>query len=100
MEGHDVESIVEVAAEASLFHRLFQVPVAGDDKAGVAVLRLVRADGLVFSGLDHPQEAGLLFQTQRVDFVEQEGPLAGRSELALLGAVGSGECSLGMAEKG
>ena len=65
-----------------------------------AVLRLVAADRLELAGLDDAQQAGLLLQPERVDLVEQDGAVAGRLELADLGAVGAGERALDVAEEG
>ena len=52
----------------------------------VQMLRLVAADRLEFAGLDDAQQVGLLLQAQGVDLVQEQGAIAGRRELADLGA--------------
>ena len=65
-----------------------------------AVQRLIAADRFEFAGFDDAEQTGLLLQCQGVNFIEQNRAVAGRLELADLGAIGAGEGSLGVAKEG
>src|SRR5947208_17092156 len=99
MEGHHVEAVVKVGTETSLPRRRLEVPVAGDNQPRLAAVRLVAADRLVLARVDDAQQAGLRFQAERVDLVQQERSLAGERELADPGAVGAGKGPLDMSKK-
>ena len=89
VERHHVEAEIEIGAEPAALDGVFEVEVAGDDQAGRACLRLDAADRLELAGLDDAQQRRLLFQTERVDFVEQQRAVADGGELADLGTVGA-----------
>ena len=99
MERHDVEPIVQVAAEFTPVHGFVEVPVAGDNHARRAHLGLIAADWLKFAGFNDAQEIRLLLQAQGVNFIEQQGALPGGGKLTDLRPVGAGKRAPGMAEE-
>ena len=94
-----MQPIVEVAAEGAALHGLRQVPIRRRDDSRLASLRVVAAHGFELAGLDHAEQVRLVFEPERVDFVQQNGAFAGGGELADLRAIGTGERTLRVAEE-
>ena len=94
-----IQAVVQIGTETLLGHQVFQADVRSDDRAALRRSRLVRTDGLELARLQNAQQFGLLQHPQHVDLVQQNGPLAGRFELAALLAVGTGERASHMPEQ-
>ena len=99
MKRHHIETIVQVLTESAGLDRLIKVPVAGNDDASLADPGLVAANWLELTRFDDAHDTRLLFQSQRIDLVQEERALAGGLELADLAAVGPGEGPLNVAEE-
>src|SRR5207237_4115671 len=79
--------------------RLFEIDVRGDNQPGVRSPGLDAADLLELARFDDAEQRRLLFESQRVDLVEQQSAMADRFELADLGPIGAGERPLGVAKE-
>ena len=95
----DVESPVEVFAEAFFADLLHQVSVAGGDDPGVGVEGAGIADPFELFFLQHAEQFDLQGEGGAVDFVEEDCPAVGRFEAA--GSVGdrAGERAADVAEE-
>ena len=80
MDGHDIESEIEVFAERAGTVGGFQVAVGGGDDPDIHIHFFVAADRADFLLLKDPQELGLHFQGQFANLVEENRAAIGRLE--------------------
>ena len=99
MDRDDVEAVVEVLAEAPLGDRGGEVLVGRRDEPHVDPQRLGAADALELALLEAAQQLGLQREAHVADLVEEERPLVGELEAALLLGDGAGERPLLVAEE-
>jgi hypothetical protein len=71
VDGHHVDAIEEIFAEASSFDFGGQIDVAGADQAHVHVGRAAVAHPLEGAVLEHSQNLGLGHRRQGVDLIEK-----------------------------
>ena len=98
VDGHDMQAVEQVLAEAAGIDLGLRVAVGGADDADVDRRRLVLADPLDRAGLQEAQHLGLQAKIHLADFVEEQRAAIGLAGSA--GAVrgGAGEGALHMAE--
>src|SRR5580765_8703369 len=72
LDGDDVDSIVEVFPEASVFDRLFQIEVRCRDEPELGLNRFGSAHALDLTFLDRAQQLRLQVETQISDLVEEK----------------------------
>src|SRR5690606_36120070 len=69
---HDIDAVVEVLPELSVLAQRFQISVRGADKTHIDLFRLHCADAADLVLLNEAQQAGLGFDRQFADFVEEQ----------------------------
>ena len=94
-----VQTVEEVLAEGLQLDQLLDVGVGGREDADVDLDRLGPSEAHEFLLLHDPQELGLGLEADGGDLVEEDGPLVGRLEQALLQGHGAGERALDVAEE-
>ena len=99
VDADDVQAIVEVFAEASLFHLVLQVDVGRGNDADVNLDRLHAAEAHELALLHHAQQLGLRLDRHVADLVEEDAALVGEIEHALLGIDRAGKGALDVAEE-
>ena len=87
----DVETIVQVAAEASRADFLGQISIGRGDHPHVHIDSTRTAEPFDLALLEHPQQLRLELERQFPDLVEQNGPSMRQLEPANLGRMGAGE---------
>src|SRR6266576_7302563 len=80
VEGDDVETIVQIGAEAPRLDLLFEIAIGRGDEPCVDRDRLRRADGNHFAVLEHPQQLDLRCRCRFANLVEKEGARSGGCE--------------------
>ncbi len=98
-DREDAQAVVQVAAEFSGVHHLRQVPVGRGDDPHVRPDRLVPADPLKPTILQHPEHLRLGQRRHVADLVEEQRPAVALLEDADPLAIGAGERPLLMAEQ-
>ncbi len=98
-ESDDVETKVEVFAEAAGLDELGEVAGGGGEDAGGQGDALIGADGSNDFVLEGAVQAALKIEGEFADFVEEEGATVGGGEQADLGAGGAGIGAFGVAEE-
>src|SRR5579862_2277841 len=98
-ERNDVEAIEEVLAEQAASDEFFELLVGRGDHAHVYIGRLIGANRLEPLLLEHTQNLGLGTHTHVADFVEKQGAVISRSELADFVFAGAGKTTLGVPEE-
>jgi len=98
-EGDDVEAEVEVFAEVAGLDEVGEVAGGGGEDAGGQRNALIGADGEDDFILEGAEEAALEIEGELADFVEEDGLAFEAGEQANLGARGSGDGTLGVAEE-
>jgi hypothetical protein len=99
VEMDDIESPVEVFAEAALIDLLFEIAVGGGDDAQVDFAFAVLADATNGSFLQNAQQFGLKGERHLADLIEEDRSTIGRLEEAGAGLARAGEGLAGMAEE-
>src|SRR5437879_2311342 len=99
MNGHDVEAIVEVVAEAAGVDLVFEELIGGGDDAGIDADGPAFADALELVFLQDAEELDLQLGAHAGDFVEEDGSAMGGLEAAGLVVDGAGEGALDVAEQ-
>ena len=99
LDGHDIESVVQVGAEAAIPHPGGQVGVGGGDDAYLGLARLA-AQRMVLTFLQQLQQFGLKRQRQFAYLVEKQGAALGQGHVADPPvAMGAGEGAALVAEQ-
>ncbi len=91
--------MIQILPKISLPAQLFQVAVCGDDYSDIHGDRLVAADALHFSLLQHAQQLGLHECGHVADFVQEQRAAMGLLKLAQMPGCGAGEGAFFVAEK-
>ena len=99
-DGKDIEPVVKVFAEDALGHGFRHVAVGGGNDADVERHRLLAADPLDLSFLQHAQQLGLQAHLHLGHFVEEQGAILCLFELAGLRLLRPGESPFFIAEQG
>src|SRR5829696_2970356 len=101
-QGHreDVEAVVEVLAEATLFDEVEEALVGGRDQADVDAHGFLAADRIDLTLLDGAQELDLRIERQLADLVEKESAAARLDEFAEMPLGGPREGALLVPEQG
>ena len=97
-DGKDVETVVEVSAEALLGYGTLEIPIGGRDQPYVDLQGPRSADALELTVLQDAQELGPHSQGEVPDLVEEERAAVGQLEAADLHAEGTGEGPFFVAE--
>src|SRR5439155_2611271 len=87
----DVQTVIEVGAEALLAHGALEVAVRGRDQPYIHLQRLRPADALELAILQHTQELGLQLERKIADLDEEERASVGELETADLPRERAGE---------
>ena len=98
-ERKHVDAVVEILAEESLFHQLFQRLMRGAYEPYVHLDGALAAEAHDFALLNGAQHFCLGGQGKIADFVEKEGARVGLFEHAAPCLLGAGEGSLLVAEQ-
>ena len=99
LQVDDVEAEEEVLAEAASLDHVGEVAVGSGEDAGGDGDGLGGADGAHFFFLQGAEQLGLEVEGKLADLVEEDGAAGGGGEQAGLGAVGTGEGALDVAEE-
>src|SRR5580765_1891752 len=91
LDGNDVDSVIEVFPESTIFDRFFEIEVSRRDEPELGLDRLGSANALDLTFLNRAEQFRLEVETQISNLIEEEGPIAGQLELAELLPVGAGE---------
>ena len=94
-----IDPIIQVLAETSFPHQLFQVHVGRADEPDIHRNRLAATDPHHAAVLDGSQEFRLQMQRDVADFVQEERPAVGLLELAHMVRMRIGERALHMTEE-
>ena len=97
--GNDIQAVIKVLAEFAGLDGLLQVLVGGRNDAGVEGQQAGPAQAFEFTLLQDAQQLGLQQRGHLADFVEEQRPVLGDFELALLEAGSAGEGALLVAEQ-
>src|SRR5689334_24583807 len=73
-DGKNVNAMVQILAEFSFAHQLFQIAMSGDDDAHVYGTGAVAADSLDLAGLEHTEKFGLHGLGHVADLIEEKCP--------------------------
>ena len=98
-DGHRVEAVIQILAEAVVGHGVDQVHVRGGHDADVRLEHLRRSDLDEFAALQHTQQACLGRDGQLAHLVEEDGAAVGHFEVALAVGQCAGERSLLVSEQ-
>ncbi len=90
-DGHDVEPVEEVLAEAALAHHRLEIAVGGGEHPHIDAEGLLAAHALDRALLERAQQLRLQLRRHVADLVEEEGAAVGQLELAELALLGVGE---------
>ena len=98
-EVDDTETVVEVFAEAALFHHGGKIAVGSSKDADVDRDAMGGADWPDLFFLQGAQQFGLQVERQLADLVEKDGSSLGGCEQTFFGAIGAGERPFHIAEE-
>ena len=98
-QRHDVQPVIQVAAEAAGRHVGAQVAVGRGDDLHVHASRLERAHALHLAKLQDAQQLGLHGERQLAHFVQEQRAVLGELEQPLLRVDGAGERAAHVAEQ-
>ena len=98
MQGHNIQTIKQIFAEAALFYFLFQVFIGSGNYADINFKNFRTADTGNFPFLQNPQELYLHSLRHFAYFIQKNTAAVGLAELSFPLAVGTGESSFFMAE--
>src|SRR5215831_10134959 len=98
-DRNDVQPIIKIFAECSVFHHLFQVGTGCRDDANVHFDRAVSADPLKFPFLKDTQKLDLEGNRHVSDFIQEDSSTVCLLESTDAGLNCTGESSFYMAEK-
>ena len=98
-DGHHVDAVVEVLAEATVAHQGLQIAMGRGEEPHVDRDRPARPDALELALLQDPEQLHLQVGGQIADLVEEQAPAVGQLEAALAGGDGAGEGALLVTEQ-
>src|SRR2546423_7966736 len=99
MQRDDVETVVQIGAEAARLDLLLEVAIRGGDEARIDRQCFGGADGNYLAVLEDAQQLDLRRRRRLTDFVEEEGARRGGREEAFLVLHGAGKRSLHVTEE-
>ncbi len=99
LDGHHVEAVIQVVAEAAGRDLVFEILIGGGDDTGIDADGTALADALEFLLLQDAQQLDLQLRAHAGDFVEEDGAAVRRLETAGLVVDGAGEGALDVAEQ-
>ena len=97
--GKDIESVIKVFAKHAPGNRLGHVTIGGRDNANIQRHRLLAADPLHLTFLQHAQQFALQIQGDFADFIQKERAAIGQLKPAYAVTNGSGERAAHVAKK-
>ena len=98
-QGDDVEAVEEVLAEFALGDGGLEVVIGGGDDADIGLAGAGLADALVLALLEEAEEAGLDFEGEIADLIEEEGAAIRGGDFAPGIGERAGEGALDVAEE-
>ena len=98
-DAENIQAVVKVGAEGSLFDQRRQILVGGGDGAEIHFDRLVAAHARDLLFLEDAQQVGLSFQADVGNLVEKNRAPFGDFKLALLAVLRAGEGALFVPEE-
>src|SRR5215204_1510174 len=99
MEWKDVETVIEIGSELTLFDTASEVPIRCRNDADVHCHRPCPAHVLKFSVLEHAQELGLKIQWKLADLIKKERSPVGQLEASVPAGQRTGKGSLLVSEE-
>lgn len=93
------ESVVEVLAEGTFLHHLFEGAVGSSDDPNVDLGGVVAAKGFDFAGFEDTKEFGLEVEREFTEFVEKKGTALGGDKGTRSALDGSGEGTFDVTEE-
>src|SRR5208337_2961734 len=76
--GYDIQAVVEVVSEFSLFHCFFQITVGSGDDTDIDLNRFCSPHPRELLFLEHPEEAQLQLGADISDLIEEYGATVGK----------------------
>ncbi|MNC08372.1 hypothetical protein D3C75_559530 [compost metagenome] len=98
-QGDHMQAVIQVFTELAGLGQVLQVTVGRGDQTYIDLLRLYRTHPANLAFLQHAQQAGLGFQRQFADFVEEQGTAIGSFHQAGAPGAGAGERAFLVAEQ-
>src|SRR6267154_1945427 len=96
---NDVETMVQIFAEAAFANECEQLHVGRGDDADINLNLLGAPEAHEFALLNYAQKLGLRFRADGGDFVEEDGALIGDFKETFFGGNGAGERTFDVAEQ-
>src|SRR5262249_10292954 len=99
LNGKDIETIIEILAEAAIRNRGLQVAIGGGDHTDIDVNRLGSSNALELPLLQDPHERDLRVRQEFTDCIQEKCAAIGQFKTTEPSLRGAGEGSLLVAEQ-